>query len=81
MRPVSPDIEGVDEHVIAEEQLEFMPISAAYVTFNDDPQVHRICRWTFTPEERAKIAVGEDIYFGTLADNLLMPHWLRVGFP
>jgi hypothetical protein len=79
VRPIAPRIDGADEITIAEEQEEFMPITAAIVQFSDS--VQRVCRWTFTPEERARIAAGEDIYFGTPASIQLTPHWLQVGFP
>lgn len=79
MRPIAPRIEGAEEITIAEEQHEYMPITAAYVTFPDGVTA-RVCRWTFTAEERARIAAGEDIYFGTPVGVLLTPHWLRVGF-
>jgi hypothetical protein len=80
MRPIAPRIEGADEITIAEEQHEYMTITAAIVHYGDG-STHRVCRWTFTPEERAQIAAGEDIYFGTPATVLLTPHWLTVGFP
>lgn len=79
VRPVSPRIDGADEITIAEEQHQFMPLAAAHVRYSDS--VQRVCRWTFTPEERAAIAAGEDMYFGTPAEIPLTPHWLKVGFP
>jgi hypothetical protein len=66
--------------MIAEEQHEYMPLTAAFVTYSDSDQVVRVCRWTFTAEERARVAAGEDVYFGTPAAIPLMPHWLKVGF-
>lgn len=79
MRTIAPRIDGADEYVIAEDQHTYMPVTACNVIFADDPTIVRILRWTFTPEEREKVAKGEDIYFGTLAHIPLMPHWLRVG--
>jgi hypothetical protein len=79
MRPVAPRIDGAEEITIAEHQHEYLTICAAIVEYSDSAQ--RVCRWTFTPEERAQIAAGEDIYFGTPADIPLTPHWLKVGFP
>ncbi len=79
MRPIAPRIEGADEFVIAEEQLEYMPVTACLVQFDDE--LSRVCRWTFTPEERERIAAGEDLYFGTVASCPLIPHWFKVGFP
>jgi len=80
MRAIAPRIDGSDEITIAEEQLEYAPIVAALVRYRDG-QVHRVCRWTFSPEERRRIADGEDVYFGTPAGIPLTPHYLQVGFP
>jgi hypothetical protein len=81
MRPIAPRIDGADEVTIAEEQHEYMTITAALVEYPDG-SVHRVCRWTLTPEERSAIFLGgDDIYFGTPANVALMPHWLVVGWP
>jgi hypothetical protein len=80
MRPIAPRIHGADEITIAEEQPEYAPITAAIVRYESDPP-QRVCRWTFTDEEREAIFLeGADIYFGTIAGIPLMPHWLSVGF-
>jgi hypothetical protein len=68
------------EITIAEDQLEYAPIVASILDCGDG-NLQRVCRWTFTPEERQRIAVGEDMYFGTPASIQLTPHWLKVGFP
>jgi hypothetical protein len=80
MRTISPRIDGADEFTIAEDQLEYMPVTACLIHY-EDGSVVRVCRWTFTPEERRAIAAGEDIYFGTPANLPLTPHWLAVGPP
>jgi hypothetical protein len=80
MRPVSPRIEGLEEVMVAEEQEEYMPLAAA-IQEHTDGTYSRICRWTFTAEERIRVAAGEDIYFGTPASIPLTPHWLKVGYP
>jgi hypothetical protein len=80
MRSISPGIDGADEFDIAEDQLEFKPVRACLVQFTDG-SVARIVRYTLTSEERAKIAAGEDLYFGTPAAQPLQPHWIVVGFP
>ncbi len=80
MRTIAPRIEGAEEFTIAEEQPEYMPVVACLVQFGDGSIV-RILRWTFNPEERQRIAAGEDIFFGTPASIQLTPHWLRVGDP
>jgi hypothetical protein len=79
MRSIAPRIGGAEEHTYAEDQLEYAPIAGALVQYSDG-QMHRVCRWTFTPEERRQIADGEDIYFGTPAGVRLTPHYLQVGF-
>jgi hypothetical protein len=80
MRNVAPRIGDADEFTIAEEQLEFKPVVACLAEFADGT-VSRVLRYTFNDEERARIAGGEDLYFGTPADQLLQPHWLSVGWP
>jgi hypothetical protein len=81
MRPVAPRIEGAEEITIAEDQLEYLTIVGAYVTYKDSDRTDLVVRWTFTAEERKRIAAGEDIYFGTVGGGSLNPHWLQVGFP
>lgn len=81
MRPIAPRIAGTAEVTIAEEQHEFMPITAALVV-NDDKSMTRVCRWTFTDEERERIFLqGADILFGTPAELPLTPHWLQLDEP
>lgn len=80
MRPIAPRIPGAEEFTIAEDQHEFMPVTACLIQ-TVDGAVYRIIRWTFTPEERTKIAAGEDIYIGTPANQLLQPHWVVTGRP
>jgi hypothetical protein len=66
---------------IAEEQLEYCPIVVAIV--EDEAATGgkaRVCRWTFSKEEREAIARGEDIYFFTPAAMPLIPHALEVGY-
>lgn len=77
MRPVAPRLVGHDEVMIAEEQHEFMPIAATLI----DGGKTRICRWTFTREERDAVARGDDVFVGTPADVRLTPHYLHVGPP
>lgn len=64
MRPIAPkfpDHPQIEERPIAEEQLEYKTIIGARVYF-DDGSVQVFARWTFTPEERERIANGEDVY-------------------
>lgn len=56
---------GADEITIAEDQLEYKPLVAAvYRTPEGAPML--LTRWTFTAEERERIAAGEDLYLGVL---------------
>lgn len=80
MRPIAPRIDGLPELTIAEDQHDYMPITAAIVEYSDGVHV-RVCRWTFTPEEREQVAAGADLYFATNARIPLMPHSFTVGFP
>jgi hypothetical protein len=78
MRPVAPkfpEIEQVREVVIAEDQHEYKSLTGAIVTFDDGArQVY--ARWTFTPEERARIAAGEDVYVSF--PNFMAPHTIEL---
>ena len=52
---------GAPEITVAEDQLEYLPITMAL--YGDETGVKQmLSRWTFTPEERARIANGEDLY-------------------
>ena len=66
-RAVAPRT-GAPEVTVAEEQEQYMPVTVAFHRFADEaPGVrHLVTRWTFTPEERARIAAGEDVYVGQL---------------
>lgn len=80
MRPVAPRIEGLDEVMAGEDQHEYKPLAAAFQE-HADGTFSRVCRWTMSPEERDRIAGGEDIYFITPAILPLTPHSLHVGYP
>jgi hypothetical protein len=75
VRPIAPkfrmDVEWIREVPIAEDQHEYRSLTCAIVTYDDGSrQVY--ARWTFTPEERARIAAGEDIYLSF--PNQMAPH-------
>lgn len=61
MRPISPNT-GAKEVVVGEEQSEYRPISVARYHDSDIDAVHLVTRWTMTPEERALVASGADIF-------------------
>lgn len=81
MRMIAPRT-GADEVTIAEDQLEYKPLVAAiYVNEQYGPDaLTLLTRWTFTPEERAAIAAGEDVYLGVLTfGKPLQPLSMQVG--
>jgi hypothetical protein len=78
MRPIAPRIYGAEEVTIAEEQHEYLPITAAIV-HGEDGTVSRVCRWAFTDAEREEIFFkGADLFFVTLASIPLVPHAFRI---
>jgi hypothetical protein len=75
MRPIAPRT-GFPEVTIAEEQEEYMPVTVALYQYDDGVR-GLLTRWTFTPEERAAVAAGEDVYvqqlnFGTPMTPLIV---------
>ena len=64
MRPIAPRT-GAPEVTFAEEQEEYMPLTVAVHRYGDGPCV-LLTRWTLTPDERERIAAGEDVYVGQL---------------
>jgi hypothetical protein len=78
MRPVAPRIGG-EEIMLAEEQTEYRTLPATPVAIGD--QLGLCTRWTFTPEERAQIAAGEDLFLVILTfGQPLQPLDPRVGW-
>lgn len=64
MRMIAPRT-GAPELTIAEDQLEYKPLTVA--VYGDNAEMGPrtlLSRWTLTPEERARIAAGEDLYIG-----------------
>ncbi len=80
MRPVSPRLDGYNEIMVAEEQHEFMPL-AVTVLPHTDGTCSVVARWTFSADERRRIADGEDVFLGMPAMQRITPHWLCVGPP
>lgn len=80
MRPVSPRV-GFPEVMVAEDQPEYFPLAAALIRYEDGTRAH-LTRWTFSDEDRAKIAAGEDLYLVQLtAGGPMTPVSLEVGRP
>lgn len=65
MRMIAPRT-GAHEITLAEEQPEYMPLTAAVYHHAEMQSPVLLTRWTFTPEERRRIAKGEDVYIGVL---------------
>lgn len=60
MRAIAPRT-GAPEQTIAEDQPEYLPVTVGIYGYADGA-TGLLTRWTFTPEERAAIAGGEDVY-------------------
>lgn len=73
MRPIAPRLGVGEELTVAEEQPEFSPMTVARVPITDGT-VEVVGRWTLTPEERHRIATGEDIYISF--PGVVYPHFI-----
>jgi hypothetical protein len=65
---------GADEITVAEEQLEYLPLTVAVYRYPDDHPdfpgvVYLLSRWSFTPAEREQLAKGEDIYIAHIVGS------------
>lgn len=61
MRPIAPRLNVGEEITVAEEQPQFKPLTMARVPIEGGGH-YMVARWTLTPDERQRIAAGEDIY-------------------
>lgn len=77
MRPVSPNT-GADEHVFAEGQTEYAPISYA-VYAGPQESVGLLSRWRLNDEDRHRIAAGEDLYICLLTGGNPQPIIVQIG--
>lgn len=64
MQAVQPGVPGYEEHVLAREQTEYVALPAVFTEVESIPCV--VTRWRFTPEERAAIASGADLWHESL---------------
>jgi len=64
MKAVQPQVPGYDTHILAREQTEYVQLPAVFTEVANVPCV--VTRWTFTPEERAAIAAGADVWLEML---------------
>ena len=70
MEPRTFDVEqalllppGTESHILAKDQPQYRPLPVALLPGMEG---RMISRWTLTPEERAAIAAGEDLYLEQL---------------
>lgn len=78
MRPIAPRT-GAPEVTISEDQPEYMPVTIAVYAYENGSKM-ALMRWTFTAEERQRIAAGEDVYVGQLNfGNPITPLVVRCG--
>lgn len=84
MQPVDPKIGGSEPTPTRTPWIEYQPlpwkeqmVPTTVVMVHNGPL--RIVRWSFTPEERALIAKGDDLYYVTDATVPLPAHRMHVG--
>ncbi len=78
MRMIAPDT-GAPEITVAEEQEEYMTLTAAVYEFADGAQ-GLLTRWRPTDEELRKLIAGEDLYLLQLTfGKPMQPIKLQVG--
>lgn len=71
---------GAEEITVAEEQLEYKPLTCAVYREEATGNVFLLSRWTFTLEERVRVALGEDLYISHLTfGGPLQPLSVQVG--
>jgi len=77
MRPISPNT-GAEERVFAEEQAEYAPMSYALY---DGPEktVRLLSRWRLSDEDRARVAMGDDLYICLLTYGRPQPIIVQIG--
>jgi hypothetical protein len=77
MRSIAPRTGAPEVHV-ARDQEEYLEICAALYEVDGIPAL--LTRWTFTEEERRRIAEGEDLYLGVLTfGQPMQPVMIQVG--
>lgn len=80
MEPIKPELGLGPEIVIAEDQPQYLPLPAEAVRLSRRGVEALVVRFTFTPEERIKISLGEDLYLGIMTfGHPLQPLMPTVG--
>lgn len=76
------DLAGLPAHTVivwAQDQPQYQPLTTVRL---EGPEGRVISRWTFTAEERSRIAAGEDLYLEQLTfRDRLQPLKPSVGLP
>lgn len=71
MRTINPGLPG-PSYSCGEEELEHSPNTFQFAK-DKAGRVNIVTRWTFTPDERAAIAAGADLFCFTLVDERPQP--------
>lgn len=70
---------GAEEITIAEDQAEYLPLTAAVYQTPDGVRI-LLTRWRFSEEDRARVAAGEDLYLSVMTfGQPLQPLMVQVG--
>jgi hypothetical protein len=81
MRPVAPRTGGEEITYGGGDVFSAMTI-ALHPVEDTDALISQVTRWTFTAEERARVAAGEDVYFSLLREpGPITPVAASVGWP
>ena len=75
MRPIAPRT-GAPEVTVAEDQLEFQPLTVAMYDYQDGRCL--LMRWRLDEAERERVAAGEDLYL-MIKGKGIPPVKLQVG--
>ena len=68
MRAIAPRIPDAGEVTFSEEQPEYKPITVALRGNSNYPSgTEIVTRWTFSPDERRRVADGADIFVSQLS--------------
>lgn len=78
MNPIKPDLKLGQDSIIAKNQPQYISLPSEIARGPKGMTV--LTRWQPTPEERVKIAEGEDVYLAILTfGNPLQPLLMTVG--
>lgn len=82
MITISPNLEGIEEINIAQDQEEYMEIRAGVSVDLNTGSPLRILRWRLTPEDKQRLLDGEDLWTCHLTfDSPFQPLIISIGKP